>query len=264
MLLPMGTGQGWATPESYSGQGESKVSLDLAFMYGRQNNVISLTGKSHEAASQRDTNCNYCTCVPHFHNILSSYWRFCSIILFRLTSWTWVLNLFKLQALDSLANLGHWMGFREAHDPSWAITKTPKSFGEDTAGVRPGKSEIGEPGKEAGSRYQKERKEWAGRRMQDSSQRPSQNTKVEWCGSMLVTGADVSRYIGKFYSMRTQLQAISLRIQVSYSAVGWSRQSAEALARLCAVMNRWCSQWKELHRYWAAWTDKWICQPSNE
>lgn len=32
--------------------------------------------------------------------------------------------------------------------------------------------------------------------------------------------ADVPRYIGKFYSMRTQLQAISLRIQVKSLAPG--------------------------------------------
>jgi charged multivesicular body protein 2A len=32
---------------------------------------------------------------------------------------------------------------------------------------------------------------------------------------VLVFNTDVPRYIGKFYSMRTQLQAISLRIQVS-------------------------------------------------
>lgn len=81
--------------------------------------------------------------------------------------------------------------------------------------------------------------------MQDTSQRPSSDTKVNLRSLNLLCYAQLlhvrltpsNRYIQKFYSMRTQLQAISLRIQTVRSNEQMM-QSMKGATSLLGSMNR--------------------------
>ena len=53
------------------------------------------------------------------------------------------------------------MGLRKAHDTPRTSPKTPTRTRKDTKRIGPRKNKAREPGKEARSRYQEEREEWA-------------------------------------------------------------------------------------------------------
>ncbi|KAA8572536.1 hypothetical protein EYC84_003146 [Monilinia fructicola] len=89
------------------------------------------------------------------------------------------------------------MGLWQAHDAGGAAAQAPAVAGKDAAGARPRAHEVGESGEEADSGDQEEREGGAD-------------------GAAKIQAKDLvrtRRYVEKFYSMRTQLQAISLRIQ---------------------------------------------------
>lgn len=125
------------------------------------------------------------------------------------------------------------MGVREAHDAGGASSQTPESSRSNTTRVRQGTSQTGEPRKETGTGYQEERQERADWGLQNPSKGPGPDEKVCLGASAMwvyiyiyiyLTDLHYCRYVQKFYQMRTQLQAISLRIQVG-SSVALSVQS---------------------------------------
>lgn len=120
--------------------------------------------------------------------------------------------------------------------PRRTAEATPAIAREGSTRTRPRENEIGTVREETHLRYQEERKGWTTGQLSETdifvgADRCDQNA----CKVMAKDLVRTRRYVQKFYQMRTQLQAVGLRIQTLRS----NQQMAEAMRGATRV--RCCS-----------------------